>query len=286
MWRDLNLFGLFACLACAVLMRAAAAEEANALYVMRPDGSEVRQVARVGDNRAHLYPRWSHDGKRLAFEVFVLGTRDRRIYVVNVDGSELREVAPHSMPDWSPDDKQLVSHHFLGGDAAPEVHVQNVDAGGQELVTHGRGPRWSPDGSKLVVSDLTNLIVTDLVSGDETKLFDEPVEALFSGFDWSPDSKQVAVVVRRVANPARELWLIDARGEKFGLTMRMRTAASGALSWSPDATQIALSTQEKIHIVSVAGTHGAELIPSQNGKNHCPAWSPDGEWIAFVSDRK
>ena len=35
------------------------------------------------------------------------------------------------------------------------------------------------------------LRVEDLVSGEGTQLFDEPVEQIFSGFDWSPDGKRL-----------------------------------------------------------------------------------------------
>ena len=286
MRRRVKWLGLIACLACGALARAAQAEEANAIYIMRPDGSEVRMVARVGEKHAHMYPRWSHDGKRLVFEVLTLGTTDRRIYVVNVDGSGLQEVAPDSMPYWSPDDKQMVSHRLLADNPTPDVYVQNVAGGGQELLAKGRSPRWSPDGSKLAVAVPENLVVIDLVTGDETKLFANEVAQLFNGFDWSPDGARLAVVVTRPASRHRELFLIDARGEKFGLKMRMTTGSSGVLAWSPDARQIALSTQQKIHIVSETGTEGAKLIPGQNGKNHDPAWSPDGKWIAFASDRK
>ena len=144
MRRDVKLFGLIVWLACGALARGAVAEEANALYVMRPDGSEVRLVARVGEKHAHMFPRWSHDGKRLTFEVLALGTTDRRIYVVNVDGSGLREVGPDSMPDWSPDDKQLVSHRLLADDPLPDVYVQNADGAPWSCWPRGARPAGLP----------------------------------------------------------------------------------------------------------------------------------------------
>jgi Tol biopolymer transport system component len=43
------------------------AQNASALYVMKTDGSDVRKVAEpAGFNRVG-HPRWSHDGKSIAF---------------------------------------------------------------------------------------------------------------------------------------------------------------------------------------------------------------------------
>ena len=276
--------------ACALMTLSLAtivrAEEPNAVFIMRRDGGQVRQVAKVDELACHSYPRWSHDGKQLAFEVLTVGTKTRKVYSINADGTGLRELGPHAMPDWSPDDKQWVVQHFLGGNAPPEVFVHNVDGQGQELVAHGRSPRWSPEGDKLALSDQTMLRTVDLATGAEVLLFAEPVAEIFSGFDWSPDGKQLAVVIRRQPNAQRELLIVDARGAKFEHRVRLKSNAGGAVAWSPDGKQLVLSTNNTIHILEIQGTKPAQPIPGQIGKNTSPAWSPDGQSIVFISDRK
>lgn len=51
----------------ALMSATACAQSASALYVMKTDGSDVRKVAEpAGFNRVG-HPRWSHDGKSIAF---------------------------------------------------------------------------------------------------------------------------------------------------------------------------------------------------------------------------
>jgi Tol biopolymer transport system component len=258
----------------------------NAVFIMRTDGSQVRELARVAPTACHGYPRWSRDGDSLAFEVLLVGSKDRAFYSMNADGTNLREFPGHSMPDWSPDSKQFASQHFLGGAAVPEIFVQNLDGLGAELVGRGRSPRWSPDGGKLAISDLNMVRTLDLVSGEEIALFAVPVEQVFSGFDWSPDGKQLAVVIRRKPNEQRELLIVDTRGDSFGVRVRLKTNAGGAVSWSPDGKQLVFSSNHMIQIVDVQGNGAARKLLGQSGENHSPAWSPDGKSIVFVSDRK
>ncbi len=204
LWRRLRLAVALVPVLSSIAATVWAVDEPNAVFVMQADGKRARQLARVDENSCHGYPRWSHDGKRVAFEVLVVGTKVRKHYRINADGTDLKELGTHSMPDWSPDDKQLVSQRFLGGNNSPEIFVQNSDGEGAELIARGRSPRWSPDGGKLALSDLTMLRTVDLVTGEETLLFDEPVESIFSGFDWSPDGKKLAVVVRPQPNAPRK----------------------------------------------------------------------------------
>ena len=61
-------------------------ENTKSAYLVRPDGSDVRQILGdiVGDIRA---PSWSPDGKRIAFVVRDVATPNGSIWMANADGS-------------------------------------------------------------------------------------------------------------------------------------------------------------------------------------------------------
>jgi Tol biopolymer transport system component len=82
------------------------------LFVMRRDGSDARQVTKLGG--ANFAPSWHPDGKRL---IFASNTEDPKgrnfdLYLVNVDGSGLERITFNDtfdgFPMFSPDGKRLV----------------------------------------------------------------------------------------------------------------------------------------------------------------------------------
>ncbi len=265
---------------------ARAADEQSAIFVMRPDGSEVRKLAQVDGYSDHAAPRWSHDGKHVAFEAMPAGGGDRSCYVVDVDGTNLRQVATgQSCPDWSPDDKQLAVHEYPA-DSGPHVIVQNLDGQGRVDLGPGMCPRWSPDGSRLAVGEGHTLRIVDMVTSKGKQLFDTPVSQLFHGCGWSPDGKRLAVAVRTAAGTKRQLVIVNADGSAKGMTLRDESSLGGHVSFSPDGKQLVFSSDNTIHIIDVEGTTPSQIVAGQQGKNRNPHWSPDGQWIVFASDRE
>jgi Tol biopolymer transport system component len=113
-------------------------------------------------------PAWSPDGKRLVFEVQNLATaappNRRAIFIVNVDGSGLRQLTDWSLnggdhPDWSPDGRRILFRAV----STAESHAGNLytiapDGSRLTQVTH-YPPRktvllgsFSPDGQWIVFS--------------------------------------------------------------------------------------------------------------------------------------
>jgi len=106
---------------------------------------------------------WSPDGGRIAFE----GTRGgtRTIYVVNTDGSGLRDVdatlpgpaiRATGEPSWSPDGRKLVFSRFRLDGVSQETRlwVANLSTNEAWQITSGGGtgdvrPTWSPHGSEI-----------------------------------------------------------------------------------------------------------------------------------------
>ncbi|MBI1722568.1 MAG: PD40 domain-containing protein [Gemmatimonadetes bacterium] len=129
------------------------------IYVVNADGSGVVRLTNhpAWDGNA----RWSPDGAKLAFlserdDTLRRVDRRKEIYVINADGSGLRNLTNDSANDfgfvWSPDGGRLAFVSDRRGDR--DIYVVNTDGSG--LTVHGfpgaedTDPAWSLDGTMLV----------------------------------------------------------------------------------------------------------------------------------------
>ena len=269
--------------AIALLVAGAASGQDTGIFVMRLDGTEERKVVQVDGFASHGCPRWSHDGKRLAFDAFEGPNDVRKVYVVNLDGSGLAEISDRvSAADWSPDDKQLV---FFSEDGdGGTVFVQNVDGQGRDQLTSGYWPRWSPDGGKIALCDMQCVKLLDLATGEERLLVNDAFDQRPGAFEWSHDGKRLAFVSRRQANGPRELFIVDIDATNQELKPRHAHNGNfgGHVSWSPDDKQLAVTIESFIHTIDVEGTDPPKRLAGQPDKSRDPSWSGDGKWIAFA----
>jgi TolB protein len=131
--------------------------ELTSTYVTRPDVAPCQSSECHGINDA---PRWSPDGTRLAFGRQGIGPSDDRglnavLFVVNADGTDLRQVSPDALnalgPQWSPDGQVIAFIDSLIQSTLEVSDVYTVRADGSDvrrLTTDGRSvlPVWTSEG--------------------------------------------------------------------------------------------------------------------------------------------
>lgn len=261
----------------------------RSLFVMDRDGTNVRHVVHVEGYVSLGSPRWSHDGKRLAFDGRAADSAQNHFFDVAVDGTELRDIGPGAAADWSPDDKQFAFNAGVSDSLKQGLYVQNVDGRGKQYLAAGAAPRWSPDGSSIAFQP-AGLKILDLIDGSSRDLLalDEKITGIRSGFDWSPDGTQLAVVIER-ADQSREIAIVNAT--ETGMRTRW-TGQAEDVAWSPDGKTLAAGIraaeagEHRICRLSADGDDPPVEIPNQSGDNLAPAWSPDGKQLAFASSRR
>ncbi len=264
--------------------QAAAQHDTTAIWVTNVDGTGTRLLARVIGHYRHEFPRWSHDGKQVAFNARPAGNDARKIFIVNADASQTREVGWGSMPTWSPSDKLLA--YYVPDDKGAALAVESLDDHEWDLLTVGKSPRWSPDGDHLAATDGKNVFLIDMQSGKSRELFAEPYDEVYRGFDFSPDGSRLAVTVQNVGDTRRKLLIVDRLRADAASRVRLQSDLGGVVSFSPDGKRLVYSSGFQLYIIEVEGVQPSRLVPGQRGRNHHPHWSPDGRSIVFVSDRK
>lgn len=145
-------------------------------------------------------------------------------------------------------------------------------------------PAVSPDGNLLAfVSDQGGLglwsVPTD-GSAPARRWQGLPAGATSPAF--SPDGRQVAVVAP--VDGINQLFLYDSHSESV-LQLTHLDASISAPAWSPDGGRLAVS-QEGTEILLLSASGSVEKTLTQSaGWNTGPSFSPDGQWIAFMSTR-
>ncbi|HSP44684.1 MAG TPA: S9 family peptidase [Chthoniobacterales bacterium] len=160
------------------LLSTAGEKDQQQLWLVNADGSNPRQLTHLAGYVA--LPRWSHDGKQIAF-LYIEGAtgggplvaapittgivdtafHNQRIAVLDVATGQLRQASPADLHvydyDWSPDDKTFVTTAAPGpGDNnwwMAQIYTIDIAKGSAISIykpsVQVAIPRWSPDGKSI-----------------------------------------------------------------------------------------------------------------------------------------
>jgi serine/threonine protein kinase/Tol biopolymer transport system component len=173
------------------------------LFRSKPDGSKKVQLS--FPPLVAALPRWSPDGKQIAFSTYSVG-KPGRIYLVSADGGSPQQLLPddpHSQrdPDWSPDGDKII----FGGvpaDSNSGIRVLDLNTRQVSAMPGSRdlyAPRWSPDGRYIVAmpSDSLSLVLFDF----QTQKWSQLAKGRAGFPNWSRDGQYV-YFLRWLDNPA------------------------------------------------------------------------------------
>jgi serine/threonine protein kinase/Tol biopolymer transport system component len=173
----------------------------DSLWRSRIDGSDKLQLIHSPIRAA--VPRWSPDGKRIAF-VAVQPGRLQGIDVISAEGGTPEQLLPRSSyalddPNWSPNGESIIFAQYApmavaGGTLADyaigQVDLKNSSVSNIAGATGMFAPRWSPDGRYLssFTADNHKLMLLDLTTGQWSEL---STGKSLNYPNWSRDGKFV-----------------------------------------------------------------------------------------------
>src|SRR5450755_4146378 len=170
----------------------------STLWTSRADGSQKIQLTYPPDHVA--LPRWSPDGKQIAYMGSALG-KPWKAYAIPAQGGTPEQLLPGNTtegdPAFSPDGTRIVfSTGEPGAQQKSEIRIMDVATKQVTTVPGSSGmfsPRWSPDGRYLAALDFEEISKTLRLFDFQTgKWSDWATDPVFVGYPaWTSDSRYV-----------------------------------------------------------------------------------------------
>lgn len=203
-------------------------EYTSHIYMVASDGTSPAQQFTSGPKQDR-HPRWSPDGRMLAF----LSERDKdkkaQIYVMDVAGGEARRVTDQdggvAAFDWAPDGRGFVYQARVLDETGPDADFlrewyareKNGDAGKDRPLPDVRvfdRIRYKANGIGQWDGRRSQLFVVSLAGGPARQITSGPYD--HTSPRWSPDGKWIAFVADRDPEAdyrtVSDIWVVPAEG--------------------------------------------------------------------------
>jgi Tol biopolymer transport system component/DNA-binding winged helix-turn-helix (wHTH) protein len=282
--------------------RFANSPEVSGIYVEQIADRHLLQLTK-NERDFFCCPMWSPDGRYIAFSRIVKG--EHRIYTVSAIGGAERKLfsgpAAHPPLDWSADgrsiaftrkalDKEAYSLYLISVESLETRRLSEPPGDSQDW-----GPAFSPDGKQLAFvrmnsdpSDLGDIFLMPASGGEPRRLtFDHahfPTPPV-----WTRDGRSIVFSSTR-SSSVPTLWRIPVTGgsptqvpEVGVVTIHPTVSPRGhRLAYE----QILFSSSIWSMDLGRSGKKDSGVqVAASKGINRAPEFSPDGQKIAFVSDR-
>lgn len=259
-----------------------------------PDGTPER-LTQDGQNAS---PRWSVSGDWLAFTK----RSESAMYVMRADGSAVHSVAgaPNGSYAWSPASDTL-AFRSAGGlsveaadgsgrrDVVPATEDPNTGAGVNAFA-------WSPDGKRIAYQKIGGLWLVNADGSGTTQVLEnpDPSDVQYELAGWAPGDQALlywpgqAMSASLLADGAPLMRVPVAGGQPEEITNAM-LLHTDFLAGSPDRQRLALVDGNRREtwwnkVIAVSDPTGdLNRLSDDDRSDLFPAWSPDGQQIAYTS---
>jgi TolB protein len=248
------------------------------------DGYNVRQI--TFDKSIALFPKWSPQGDKLAYNSFKNG--QLQLFIKDMLTGTVAKTSGQAGINlggrWTPDGRNLALTLTYEGDA--DIYLIDLEGRINKRLTNRDGidvsPTFSPDGTKMAFcsdrSGSPQIYVKDLIDGTERRItyFPEGEGSYNSSPHWSVRNQ---IIFSSLYGGHHEIFITDPRGESLQrLTgLNENQGNNEEPCWSPDGRYIIFSSNREgpyhLYMMNVNG-HSQRKITNLRGSQTSPSWGP------------